>query len=113
MNDRRKPLGGVDKSTFVHSFGDARLNAEFTYDLISGLRSDICFKMDSIKEAMAKEKKQCFECQQQFVKKMKLKNNFLPISKIAFYAICAIILISIGAGIIGPMEIVKLIKPFL
>ena len=54
MNERRKPLGGVLKSTYVHSGGH-----ELTYDLIAGIKSDLCHEIRLIQEDTAEIKSQC------------------------------------------------------
>ena len=59
MNDRRRPLGGVEKDTFVHSAEDPQKNAELTYDLLFGMKSEICFALDEIKQQCTCRADQC------------------------------------------------------
>lgn len=120
MNDRRKPLGGVDKDTFVHSAEDAQLNAELTYNLLAGMRSDLCFKFEEIKQEVADIKIQCScrleQCNKDFVHRMKIKDKSLPISRATFFFGCAMCLVLIGAGIWQPekvLAVAKIILPFL
>ena len=45
----RQPLGGVKKETFVHSAAhNPALNAELTFDLIVGIKSDLCHEIKQI-----------------------------------------------------------------
>lgn len=44
MTERRRPLGGVTKESYVHNGGH-----ELTYDLLAGLKSDICQEIQQIK----------------------------------------------------------------
>jgi len=59
MTDRRTPLGGVDKDTFVDSAHDPALNAKLTFDLISGIKSDLCHEIKLIKADTEVIKLQC------------------------------------------------------
>lgn len=72
--DRRAPLGGVDKETYVHSAENAVLNAELTYNLLSGLKSDVCSEIKHVKEDLKECKLhggcQFADCQHMFIKKV-------------------------------------------
>ena len=49
MNERRQPLGGVKKETYVHAANnDPILSAQLTYDLIVGIKSDLCHEIKQI-----------------------------------------------------------------
>jgi len=52
--DRRQPLGGVKKETYIHSGGH-----ELTYDLIAGMKSDLCHEIKLIKADTEAIKLQC------------------------------------------------------
>ena len=45
--DRRQPLGGVTKEAFVHGGGN-----ELTYDLLRGIKSDLCYELKRTQEML-------------------------------------------------------------
>jgi hypothetical protein len=61
MQDKRKPLGGVTKESFVHSSKDAELNAEYTYDILSGLSSVLLCEIQDIKNQCTCRMGKCSE----------------------------------------------------
>ena len=85
---------GISKDAFVQSSKNPELNASLTYDLVAGLRADICRKIDSIKETSTC---QLQNCDVRFVKKVHPK---VPLSVVGFigtvFGACFLIL----AGII-------------
>jgi hypothetical protein len=55
----KKPLGGVDKETFVHSADNPVVNAELTYNLLIGLKYDVCRELKVITEQLDRMHKTC------------------------------------------------------
>ena len=51
MPDRRQPLGGVTKDAYVHGGGH-----ELTYDLLSGIKSDLCWELKQTRAEIAEIK---------------------------------------------------------
>jgi len=103
MTERRAPLGGVDKETFVHSAKDPDYHAELAFNLLSGLKSDLCHEIKLIGSDVAAIKKQCScrvaECKADFDKRyVKRFSEKIPFSKgeVVVYAIIFGALIGLG-----------------
>lgn len=60
--DRRKPLGGVSKHAYVANGGH-----ELTYDLIAGVRSDVCFEINELKKVQETDRGHILTCESKFV----------------------------------------------
>lgn len=127
MKDRRKPLGGVDKDTFVKSAGDPVLNAELTYDLLAGIKSDLCHelqtanaKIDYNREVVAGKineiKTQCecrmAECLQQndrrYLQRFSMFGKIFPISPVGFLVIFAGFWFLVGLGILEISDVLDI-----
>ena len=99
--DRRKPLGGVQKETFVSSADNPHLNAEFTYDLIAGLRSDLCHKIDEIKSGCLYRDTECHKI---YVPRLIRK---LPLTPMEIMILLGGAGVLVGIGVWGNVKIVK------
>lgn len=105
--DRRQPLGGVRKDTYVHSGGH-----ELTYDLIAGIKSDLCHEIKKIYEDTTAIKAQCScrleQCKEDFDKRYIRKAwEKLPLSKSELIAYLVFIGVLIGLGIIEFTNVIK------
>lgn len=111
-HDRRRPLGGIEKATYVESGGHP-----LTYDLIAGLRGEVCAALLSIKENTAKLKvigdTNCFKCKNeladQYIKKAFGK---WPVSVVELFVYILLIGILIGSSILDPKGLLKHIIKF-
>ena len=100
--DRRKPLGGVEKETYIESGGHP-----LTYDLLAGMRSELCAAILSVKEDTNGFKDKgvvhCAECKEeltgQYIKKAFGK---WPVSMVEFIMYVLIMGVLIGTAIIDP-----------
>lgn len=107
FHDRRKPLGGVEKSTYVDSGGHP-----LTYDLIAGLRSELCAAILSVKSDTVQFKKngatECVKCKEEFTGQY-IKKAFgkWPVSIVEFIFYILVVGVLIGTSIINPKELLK------
>lgn len=112
--DRREPLGGVKKETFVHSADDPRNNAEMTYDLIAGVKSDLCHELKAIRkiietmETTSTGRKQ--SCDTEYIKRAKIGGYSLPVSWFPIIVAGGLFCIAIGYGLLEWKSIVGIIK---
>ena len=98
--DRRQPLGGISKETYVHHGGN-----EITYELISGMKSDLCHEIRKIKKT-ADEIKDNMLCNVDSCKKVFVtrKQVYIVVGIIGAFLI--------GLGIISVYDLEKIIKLF-
>lgn len=99
-NDRRQPLGGISKETYVHHGGN-----DITYELIRGLKSDLCHEIKLIQADTAVIKSNC-ACREKACKKKYVTRTQVYI---ATGIICAFL---VGLGIISWHEIGKILEVF-
>ena len=107
MNDRRQPLGGVSKDAYLHTGGH-----ELTFDLIAGMKSDLCHEIKLIKQDTDFIKSQCscrlVECKADFDKRyIKKVWEKLPVSKAELIAYLLFIGVLIGLGMIEFTAVAK------
>ncbi len=109
-HDRRKPLGGVEKTTYVESGGHP-----LTYDLVAGLRSELCaaihFLRDDIKDFRDKDLLHCKACKEelssQYIKKAFGK---WPVSIIEVIVYLLVVGMLIGSQVIDVKEVIKFLN---
>lgn len=98
MTERRRPLGGVTKETYIKAGGDA-----LTYDLMAGVRSDVCEEIVSLHGELKALRENCGKCQvdleDKFIKKAFGK---WPVSIVEMVAYLVILGILIGSAILDP-----------
>ena len=98
MTERRKPFGGITKETFVQAGGNL-----IEYELMSGIKSDLCYEIKLIKEDTAAIKGQCScrmaECNANFDSRfIKRVHPKIPLSIAEFTAYLVIAGVLIGLG---------------
>lgn len=103
MNERRAPLNGVSKDTYVESHSDSKLNAQLTYDLFTGLRNDLCRKIDGVSC-------QFKECNDIFIRK---SHPRIPLSWPGLLGLIGGIGVLIGLGAVNWEKILPIISKFL
>ena len=107
VKDRRKPLGGVEKQTYVDSGGHP-----LTYDLIAGLRSELCAAIKSVKDDTETFKQadvvSCAACREELSTKY-IKKAFgkWPVSVVELFVYVLLIGIFIGSAIIDPRGLLE------
>jgi len=98
MTERRKPFGGVTKETYVANGGNP-----LQYELMQGLKADLCYEIKKIKENTDSIKAQCScrvsECKagfdSRYIKKVHPK---IPLSIAEFTAYLVIAGVLLGLG---------------
>ena len=104
MNDRRQPLGGISKETFVNA-QDEMLYRGLQYDILSCIDSKIQFNSGQIKQINDKCPKDCIvDFDRRYVRKVWEK---LPVSKVELIAYLLFIGILIGMKVIPFTAIAK------
>ena len=101
--DRRKPFGGITRETYVESGGKG-----IEYDLMSGIKSDLCHEIKLIKEDTAAIKNQCAcrlsQCnaafESKFIKKVHPKIP-LSIAEFTAYLVIAGVLLGLGYKVLN------------
>ena len=97
--DRRKPLGGVEKETYVNTGGNP-----LTFDLIVGMKSDLCHEIKLIQKDTDAIKSQCScrmgQCELKFIKRVHPKIP-LSIAEFTAYLVIAGILVGLGYKILN------------
>jgi len=99
MTERKAPLGGVDKETFVESAKDAGHNARLTYNVFEALYDE----MKKIGDDVSSIKQQCScrvaECKAEFdMRYLRRFSKNIPFStsEIVVYSIMFGILVGLG-----------------
>ena len=99
MTERRKPFGGITKETFVQAGGNP-----IEYELMSGIKSDLCYEIKLIKEDTAAIKQQCScrmgMCETKFIKRVHPKIP-LSIAEFTAYLVIAGVLIGLGYKVLN------------
>ena len=106
-SDRRKPLGGIEKTTYVESGGHP-----MTYDLLAGLRGEVCNAIMSVKEEVEEfrnhDVQHCQSC------KAELSNQYIkkafgkwPVSIVELIAYVLITGILVGSAILDPKGLLE------
>ena len=110
MTDRRKPLGGVTKDSFVHSWSNPEENAKLTYDLLNGLASDLCYKFSQT-DKKVDDLKIDFEnhpadCEGRFIKSF-AKFRGLQLSLYNFLVLVLVFGVLIGLGVLEFTDVIS------
>jgi len=100
MPDRRQPLGGISKETYVHHGGN-----DITYELIRGMKSDLCYEIRDLKEKVDEIREQINcnvdSCKKVFVTR---KQVYLVVGILGAFLV--------GLGIISLYDLGKILKFF-
>jgi len=107
--EHKKPLGGVLKETYIHAGGH-----ELTYDLLAGMKADLCSEIKKIKTDTEAIKQHCAcrvgQCESHFNKryiKVAISKGPFAVSWIEIILMAAIAGVMVGIGVIGWDEIFK------